>query len=379
MSNKTKHEILKMIYALQIPDKALMRSVGYSYDWTGRIINELLEDKCVKSVEIDRIPRAISLTNKGYGMLQEKIAINDGVRKKLKERVKGDNNKLRQYRIATTVQMLNSYIPEYIDDFLLYEKRIDDHLDTIDGVLNRQSKIEKYRAEFERRRKLDKQGRFFITVREMRELDEDNLKNIQSPRALGFLHLEGGNFVVYNSLKNRIRTYGEFDMLYKELIEEITDNSLQGSITFATTNKVFIDSINSNINEKQFFTLSNRLFKKAYYVVLDSNGCQQLYVYTKPDFRKQVAIGLFESEDIKRAENTIYDAIDSFSNISYLGFECDYNEVETLKMNAETIHLNRGLSIYCFPHQVKLYSAIFGDRATILQVEIEAVKRFFGD
>ena len=90
-------------------------------------------------------------------------------------------------------------------------------------------------------------------------------------------------------------------------------------------------------------------------------------------------MGLFESEDIKRAENTIYDAIDSFSNISYLGFECDYNEVETLKMNAETIHLNRGLNIYCFPHQVKLYSAIFGDRATILQVEIEAVKRFFGD
>lgn len=374
---KNKTEILKMIYALQIPDKALMRSIGYSYDWTGRILTELLNKKYIKSTDIDNMPRAITLTKLGYGILQEKYSTDNEVSLKIKERIKGNENKERQYRIATTVQLFNSYIPEYIDYFLQFEKEVDAYVGSLGDVIKRNDKIERYRLEFERRRLLNKNGRFFITIREMRELDNESLRNIQSPRALGLLHFESGNYVVYNSLKTRMRIYGDFDMLYRNLLEETLDNSINGSITFATSNKVFIDSINGKTNEKQYFTLSNHLHKKSYYVPLDSNGAQQLFVYTIPNFKKRMAEGLFEKDSIDRAQNTIYDAIDENNNISYLAFECDYNEIETLKMNIESIHAKSELQIYCFPHQVKLFESIFGERATILEVPVESVEKYF--
>ena len=366
---KTTLDILKFIYITQFPSKKIMRSLGSSYDFTGRKIKQLINEGIILETKIQDI-NTLTLSKKGIQLLSKEIVLDKELDKKLRTRIKGEKNKIRQSKLAMSIQMLNSYIPNYIDDYIDFEKKLKTF--NFNNQIARQDKIENVRNEiFEREQRSQKFDKcWFISFKEIRDLDKTKLKNIPSTRTNGIFHTSTGDYAIYNHYKKRMKCYGNFELIFNQFAEEVCDKPLDGAIHFASSFQVLLDTIlKTPDGQKDSYIISSLIYPKQFYVPLTSDGIKQLQIYQIKDFRNKIRNALIKKDEIRNAENLI---IDGYSNdtISNLGFECDYNETEILYKNMNDIFLNKKLILYCFPHQAYFYEQLFND----FDVEIKTIK-----
>lgn len=368
-------DLLKFIYVTQYPSKKLMRSIVGSYDYTGRVIKQLINKGYILETKINDIT-VVCLTKEGLNYLKPYIDFDDVLYKRMKLRVKGEKNKFRQAKLAQTIQMLNKYVPTYIDNYLLFEKNNSNSFDN----KSRRSKIEKIRNEIfqrEQRSLSAKQGCWFITFREMRELDVNNLKNIPSTRVQGIFHIGGKDFAVYNHYKKRMKMYGNFEYVFNQFAEEVCDKPLNGAIHFGSSFQILLDTITKTPPmQKNSYIISNLIYPTQYFVPLTSDGINQLSIYSIKNFNKHLGNALLSEEQISNAKNLIVDGYED-NLLTYLGFECNYNSIESLYQCMQTVYLKNDLEIYCFPHQAYFYEQLFKNHSVkIKTIPIEKVLNF---
>lgn len=369
-------DLLKFVYITQFPSKKLMRSLGNSYDFTGRKIRQLINEGFLLETKIKDI-NTLTLTPKGKEYLFKNIVYDKELDKKLKVRIKGEKNKLRQSKFAMSLQMLNNYIPNYIDDYIKFEDEISTC--SFQNQISRNDKIENVRSEIYNReqRSLKDNNCWFISFKEIRELDKTKLKNIPSTRTNGIFHTPTGDYAIYNHYKKRMKCYGNFEVVFNQFAEEVCDKPLDGAIHFGSSFQVLIDMITKTPDgQKTSYIISSLIFPKQYYVPLTSDGIKQLEIYQIHNFREKVRNALLHKDIIRNAENFI---IDGYSNetISYIGFECNYNEIDILYRNMQEVYIGERLEIYCFPHQAYFYEQLFkGFDINIKTLKIEDVLLF---
>lgn len=371
-------DLLKFIYITQYPSKKLMRSLGNSYDFTGRKIRQLINDGYLLETKIGSA-KTLAITKKGLTYLQKEYKISKELDKKLRVKTKGEKNKIRQSKLAMSLQMLNKYVPNYIDDYISFENKINANENILIQTA-RQDKIERIRNEIYEReqRSLNFKKCWFMTFREIRELDKSKLKNITSTRTNGIYHTPIGDFAIYNHYKKRMRCYGNFERVFYQFAEEICDKELDGAIHFGSSFQVLLDTIlKTPDSQLDNYILSSLIYKKQFYVPLTSDGIKQLQIYNINNFRQKACNALIKKEHIRNAETLIIDGY-SENEIFYLGFECNYNEIDGLYKNIENMFSDKEITIYCFPHQSYFYEQLFGKyNAKIKMIEIDKMLSVF--
>lgn len=375
MRDKIEDLFLLHTYIYALPSKLLMRSMGYSYDRSGRIIRSLIERGYLEEEKIEDT-KILKLTKDGLMRVNKLYGIDERIYRKNQERIKSTKGKLRQIKLVSTLQLFSKYIPNYLTDHINFELDLLNSNSKINYVKTKRDKIENMRQEIERRRQNDKNNRWLITTRELRELDETNLKNISSPRALGVVGLETGNYVIYNHFKKMMKAYGAFDERYKELISEVLDNE-PNSISFGKSYKILIDSLTKIKNNTiGSYILTNIYYAKQYFVPLTYEGMQQLEIYTIKNFREIMRNALVKEQYHKDISEFLpYDGecltSTQTKKIYFIGFECDFNEIEYLYSLYGTSE-DITLIIYCFQHQATFYETIF-PKSTIKILPISRV------
>lgn len=380
-------EIERYIYALQFPQRKLIRDMGYNYDYLGRRIQKFIADGIIDQGTVFEVPTVL-LSKKREEEIRKELEISDEVKNLLKDRIKGDEKKKRQLRFATTVQMLYRYLPDYISDYLEVCEKYVAQKDNSEAKSNeenlnivRENLV--YRA---RKHRTDtgiiysqsdyplnfKENNFFISTREVRMLNPVGSKTISSARPQGILHTNEGYFTVYNHLRNRLMKYAEHENKFKYLGEQIVRTDIEKSIHFALSYKVLLDSIlKTSDTQRSQYILTSNLYDKCYYVPLNSGGNSQLYFYMIKGLRSYLKKLLIEPGDISRADGIVYDGISENGNPIYLGFETEYNELRTLY----ELYLSNGcqeMLVYCFPHQTYLYRTLF-ENAEIRTYSLEQI------
>ena len=368
-----RNDILYFTFLFQYPIKKLMRTAFGNYDDTGRIISTLFKHNFIEDKEIEQI-KTIELSALGKEEILSQYPLAADFDIFIRKKNKGKKNKLRQIKIASIVQILNRYVPEYMNEY--YDLSIRKINGTLYGGKTRAEKFSSILAEMQKRKKENTEGRFFISVRELRDIDETRLKNLPSVRASGIFQCETGTYITYNHLKKRMRVYGGFEKTFSETVSELFPGETVNSIHFGMSYKALYDSIiGAAQGETDGYILPSMLYGKQYYVPLTYDGAQQIQIYTIPDFHQKICNAIIFRENQKRANSTIYDGITEDGDIDYLGFECDFNSISTLYQNLNSIRSSSDVYIFCFPYQASFYAKLFGDRAHIHTVTIEQLLR----
>ena len=373
-SRKT-DSILLFIAASQLPQRQVLRCLGYSYDFTGRIINRLIEKDLIEIKTLDKPheEKYICLTDKGHKYIEGKFPEYKNAFKKIKKRIKGQDNKNRQFKIACIMAMLNSFFPEHIHQYLSLENGEAVQKGT---PYNIEDKYSSLRSEIARR-KTEKSDGYLLLTREMRDIDEAHLKNLTSARALGLMNMSNKDYVIYNHNKRKMRSYGDFEERYNYFVEALTGNPVKNSLCFMRSYSPLISSLTKAdpLNENTYI-LNKKIYENQFCIPLTYQGLQQLKVFSIPNFRERVKEKLLSEEEIDRAHMSTYDGISEAGNLIFLGFECNYNEIESILNNMGTIHIDKTIQVYCFPHQSLLYEELFGNRAEINTIEMETILKY---
>lgn len=357
-------DFLFFIFSCQLVDKKLMRVVGKNYDWSGRKIRTLLEHGYIEEIQLDKPykEKCLQITDKGFQYLSRFLQVEESVYKKMRTRIKGDINKYRQYKLGMTIQMLSRYFPEYCSEYISLETMLSNHQE-IDMM-----------EEIQGRKENNDYNDFFVSLKELRDMDAYGLKKLTATRAQGIIELAGNRYAVYNHNHKRMKSRGDFEEKFKDFFHLLFQQSPSGAIHFGRSYKVALDTIfKTTIKQRSGYILTKDIYEKNFFVPLTSSGSEQLMLYTIPNFREKIRAEMLHESEIERAKNTYYDGVDDEDRILYIGFECDISEIERILHTLETVKIASDIVVYCLPHQRSFYQTTFADRATIKTLTVEDI------
>ena len=362
MINKVQLEILKFIFSFQYVNKSLLRLIGKSYDYNGRVVKSLFSNGLIEEIEINSPykQRAVVITSKGIEYIKNEFQIEEDVLEIMKERVKGDEKKYRQYKLGTTMQMFYQFFPNFIDQFLKVEEKSAFNISTsLEDEINA--------------RKKSAANNFLITLKEMRDMDEYGLRKLTSTRAQGVVEFNNNLYAIYNHNKKRMKGHGDFEEKFVDYIESTFDEEIEGSINFAKSYQLVLDTFyKTPIKQRSNYILTKGIYKREFFVPLTYSGAKQMQIYNIKNFRNRVKTAILTDAEISAAQNAFYDGADD-GHIFFLGFECDIIEIEKMLHLIETLAISLDIVIYCFPHQAHFYKTLFEDRAEINTLTIDQI------
>ena len=363
MAKQLTDQLLFFIFSCRLSDKKLMRLVGPRYDYAGRKIQALIEQGYITQGEIKNVRKEkyLMLTKKGEEYIMENFHIEKGVMSKFNKRISGSERKGRQLKVATVVQMLYKYFPEYVNEYLDFENR-----------LAKKEKID-LREEIEKRRKKNQYGEYFITTRELRDIDEYGLRKVTSVRAQGIMEMNGVTYALYNHNHRRMKMSGDSEEKFSNYIYMRTGSDKVSAIHFGRSFKVAIDTMKSDsVWSRGEYIITCGIFDNNYFVPMTSPGAEQMLLYTIPNFRTRVRESLLLPEEIKKAHNQIYDGVSEDGRLIYLGFECNLTELERLGNHIYEA-LDEPIIMYCLPHQKEFYKKVFGEETEIRTLSVNDI------
>lgn len=397
-------EYLTYTYALQYPQKKLIRCIGHSYDYSARKLQHLVSTGLIQLnlTQFSNAPRhtihTFSLTKLGATYLKQNSLNEPNLTTILKSQCKGHDKKQRQLRLSTTLQMFYPYIPNLIPQYL---STLNGHAQCTNNTSN--ERFGNIKSEIEFRKKLTQTSKQyceansnnfpakpqwlspdisfkypqnqFITLREIRTLLPKQKQTITSERALGIFLANSEPFIIYNHLKRRMRAYGTFEEKFKYMAEEITSSEVTSSIHFGSSYKILLDTFQKSSDEaRNSYILSNEIYQKQYFVPLSYEGHKQLEIYMIPNFHSKILQGILQPCEIRRAQNIIFDGISENNDHIFLGFECDYNRIRRV-YDYVRYHNDVSLTIYCLPHQEQLYRTLFSE-ANLQLIETDELLQY---
>lgn len=362
--SKGEQRLLFFLYIFQPADKHLLRLVGNNYDFTGRQISSLLKKKYIEQIEIrpkyEKRETVIQLTSTGENIVKKLSLLSSTFERSNKNKIKGDNNKYRQYKLSSIIEMFayKNLFPYYIDDFINFEHKIEfKPIDIKTEIKNR-----------------SKNNNCFLSIREIRDLDEYNLRKITATRSQGVAVSQQKAYLIYNHNHRKMRSHGDFEDKFHIYNELLFPDKQINAIHFGKSFKPAYDTLfKTSIAQRENFIMSKSIFLNHYFVPLTENGAKQLQVYFIPNFQQEIENNIILQSEKDRAINLPYNGEAENGEPIYLGFECNISEIERVIYSMETFKKDSHIKIYCFKHQVGFYQKIFGDKATIYSLEVDEV------
>lgn len=364
---KTEIEFLNYICLYHIVDKSLMRLIGYNYDYSGRIIKKLLNEKYIEettSKHLREKENFIQLTDKGLRYL--KIHSKDlyDLYKEMNSQYSGSQRQLHQLRGNVITQLLHQSFPVYDDIYLSHLKRVSDNSCAADIL----TEIKKRKAAFG-------YNSFYLSVKELRDLDKYRLRNITGTRCKGIVDFGTGVYSLYNHNRRKMKTRNDFERKMRDYLEYILGLPLKGSINFGRSYKPAIDTLlKTPYGQRSQYLMSRYDYDNQYFIPLTKNGSEQLFIFQTPNFREKATKMILSEAERENGRNMIYDGKDAENNVLYLGFECNISEIEKLQHTMETVCVASELKIYCFPFQSGFYKKIFPD-SEIKPIEVKHLQK----
>lgn len=353
-------KILYFLLLFQPADKSLLRLVGNNYDFTGRQISSLFHKGYIEEISIKpkycSSEKVICLTQSGFKLISTLSQISNLLIRNNKNRIKGDENKYRQFKLTSVIEMFTPIIPNYSEQFINLEQKIEINKEIIENeILNRQIP-------------------YLITNREIRDMDEHNLRKITATRSQGFAISNNDAFILYNHNHKRMKGHGDFEEKFHLYTELLFPQKQISAIHFGRSYKPALDTLfKTNISQRENYIMSKSIFYNHYFVPLTSNGAQQLKIYFIPNFKSKIKSKILLPDEISKANNLSYDGETEDGNIIFLGFECNIPEIENVIYSLQTVKKNSSVIIYCFNHQEYFYKQIFGSNAIIYPLRVADV------
>lgn len=353
-------KLLFFLFLFQPANKSLLRLVGNNYDFTGRQISSLFSKGYIEEVLIKPkyglSEKVICLTQSGFKLISSLSQVSDSLTRNNKNRIKGDENKYRQFKLTSIIEMFMPIFPNYSEQFINLEQEIEINKKTIgDEILNKQTP-------------------YLITSREIRDMDEHSLRKITATRSQGFAISSETAFILYNHNHKRMKSHGDFEEKFHLYTELLFPQKQISALHFGRSYKPALDTLfKTNISQRENYIMSKSIFYNHYFVPLTSNGAQQLKIYFIPDFKNKIKSSILLPSEISKTSNLPYDGETEDGNIIYLGFECDIPEIENVLYSLQTVKKNSSVIIYCFNHQEHFYRQVFGENTTIYSLRVADV------
>lgn len=360
-------KLLFFLFLFQPADKSLLRLIGNNYDFTGRQIRSLLSKGYIEQITI--LPKygkkeaVIQLTSLGTKTISPLVQVSETLIQKNRNKLKGDDNKYRQFKLTSLIEIFYPTFSNYQSQFIDLEHCLE---------------VKPYEIEKEIEKR-NKNNSFLLTSREIRDMDEFNLRKITSTRSQGVAVAKNNVYILYNHNHKKMRSHGDFEEKFHLFTENLFPQKEISALHFGRSFKPAIDTLlKTNIAGRENFIMTKSIFKNHYFVPLTKNGAEQLKIYFIPNFREEIREKILLPEEISKVHNLFYDGEAENGDIIYLGFECNISEIEKVIYSLQTLKQNSGVRIFCFKHQEFFYKQIFDQEQSIIYpLEVEEVLSSF--
>jgi len=222
-------KILQFVYTFQLVPKKSIRSLGFSYVYSGEVVNKCIEKDFLKE-QRSQGENLLRITDKGIKYLEslQGFPFPEQLTLGIEKHAQGTKDRLRQVKIVWSTAMLYHLVPEIAAQYLKIEKEYSQNIlkSTSLKFKNRTPCLAGYpertsfaynntsgriRQIIQERSGHSQNGNWYFLMREMRMLDENGLKKLSMIRAQGILHLSTGNYVIYNSMSNRMTLSADYE------------------------------------------------------------------------------------------------------------------------------------------------------------------------
>lgn len=348
-------KLLFFLFLFQPADKSLLRLVGNNYDFTGRQIRSLLSKGYIEQITISpkygKRETVIQLTSLGSKIISPLAQVSDTLMQKNRNKLKGDDNKYRQFKLTSLIEIFYPTFSNYQSQFVDLEHCLE---------------VKPYEIEKEIEKR-NKNNSFLLTSREIRDMDEFNLRKITSTRSQGVAVADNNVYILYNHNHKKMRSHGDFEEKFHLFTENLFPQKEISALHFGRSFKPAIDTLlKTNIAGRENFIMTKSIFKNHFFVPLTKNGAEQLKIYFIPNFREKIREKILLPEEISKVHNLFYDGEAENGDIIYLGFECNISEIEKVIYSLQTLKQNSGVRIFCFKHQEFFYKQIFNQEQSII-------------
>ena len=348
-------KLLFFLFLFQPADKSLLRLIGNNYDFTGRQIHSLLSKGYIEQITISpkysKRETVIQLTSLGTKIILPLVQVSETLIQKNRNKLKGDDNKYRQFKLTSLIEIFYPTFSNYQSQFIDLEHCLE---------------VKPYEIEKEIEKR-NKNNNFLLTSREIRDMDEFNLRKITSTRSQGVAIAKNNVYILYNHNHKKMRSHGDFEEKFHLFTENLFPQKEISALHFGRSFKPAIDTLlKTNIAGRENFIMTKSIFKNHYFVPLTKNGAEQLKIYFIPNFREKIKEKILLPEEISKVHNLFYDGEAENGDIIYLGFECNISEIEKVIYSLQTLKQNSGVRIFCFKHQEFFYKQIFNQEQSII-------------
>ena len=353
-------KLLFFLFLFQPADKSLLRLVGNNYDFTGRQISSLFNKGYIEEIIIKpkygSKEKVVCLTQQGYRIILSLSQVSPLLTYNNKNRIKGDENKYRQFKLTSLIEMFIPIFPNYPELFINLEKEIENNRTTIEQLTT------------------NNQTPCLITSRELRDMDEHNLRKITATRSQGLAVSQDSVFILYNHNHKKMKSHGDFEEKFHLYTELLFPNKQISALHFGRSYKPALDTLfKTSISQRERFIMSKNIFQNHFFVPLTSKGAQQLMIYFISNFRKKVRSSILLPSEVANTNNLPYDGETERGDLLYLGFECNISEIENVLYSLQTVKKYSSIIVYCFNHQEYFYKQIFGKNLTVYPLSVADV------
>lgn len=221
----------------------------------------------------------------------------------------------------------------------------------------------------------------FYSSRELKNLQDGELRKIQYVRMSGAVLSRFGGMTVYNTRDAVLKWNGDGEFKASLRMSELARfntraKSVNSAILFGKSEDVALRTIEALQKSRRYDIRFNSVYRLIHFVPLCEDGIDQLRLLLLPDWNERLLSVMFYPEH--RSYNTGCFAYDAFVDGVYVFefFDGDIARLEHFRQGIEDTDLR--CRVCCFPFQVSLVKLVLGDRIEIDTYEPKTVMEALG-
>ncbi len=221
----------------------------------------------------------------------------------------------------------------------------------------------------------------FYSSRELKNLQDGELRKIQYVRMSGAVLSRFGGMTVYNTRDAVLKWNGDGEFKASLRMSELARfntqaKSVNSAILFGKSEDVALRTIEALQKSRRYDIRFNSVYRLIHFVPLCEDGIDQLRLLLLPDWNERLLSVMFYPEH--RSYNTGCFAYDAFVDGVYVFefFDGDIARLELFRFGISDRNVR--CSVLCFPFQVGLVRRVLGDRVEIVPYEPRTVLEAVG-
>lgn len=221
----------------------------------------------------------------------------------------------------------------------------------------------------------------FYNAKELKRVDDGELKKVSYSRILGLLFGGGNRYAVYNARNAAMKWAGQSEFRARSIVSEICrfnagGRAVESAVLMGRSYDVALRILGERDKKQRDDYRFDAVYKQVYFIPQTVDGMRQLRILLQPDWRESILSLLFDSST--RSYDRGNFEYDAYNDDSYILTNFDGDIARLLRFREACSDSPGKMQALCFPHQGRFLREFLPDSVRIRTVTLNDMESALG-